>query len=121
MKTKKNEQKIIVSNNYLKNYIKDSIFKLSNNELVSIFKIIHPEINNECCDENNFYYSIFSDELITWEEEVMDMTDAEVLKNIHQLLSKQTINVPDLRELCFSGLPVIDYLRILLKENQNEI
>jgi len=116
MKTKKVETEVILDVHQIVTYLKDHISDVGREQWLEMFKIMCPHVTNEWYDEKNdkYVYSIISDEIMTWEEEVDAMTYMEVLSKFHQLLlSDKKLDVPPL-----SATKLDIYVREIVKRNE---
>ena len=119
MKTKLVEQKVTLDHDQVLASATCNLHRLPKEELVTVFKMLYPDVENIAFDlaTDKFSYSVYSNELMTWDEEVSEMSDIEVLRNIHKLLVKYGL-IKDFPG--FSGnVNVISYLREVLRENEN--
>ena len=121
MKTRKIEQEVVLDPGQFMGMVKNELtIPMAMEELLEVFKVLFPYISTVRYDEetDTFCYSIYSNEIVSWEEEVDNMPYMEVLSKFHQLLlSKRILNLPENDP--FSELPTIEeYVRQILRRNE---
>ena len=94
--------------------VKAHINNLNIENLMAVFKMLYPQIEDEKYDTatGKIYYAISSEELLSWEEEVDQMTELDLAVNVQKLLSKTHLTLPGK----YQGLT--NYFKQLLKENK---
>ena len=123
MKTKPIEQKIYLEKAEVLAFIIDNMCYGTNEDFVQVANLLRSEreeINYEP-ETNKFSYTVISHEIMTWEEEVEDMSYYEVLNKFQKLLlSKKPLNVPKLEIIGSFDAYIETYIRNIVKENEIE-
>ena len=114
MKTKRVEHKVELDRLQIINIIQCKLHLLSDEELTVVFRMQQPECDLKLnLSTNKFHYNIYSDEILSWEEEVDIMSDSELTTHIKYLIANKThLKLP------VDNLDIADYLKQLLKDNK---
>ena len=128
MKTRAIEQKVYLEKDEVLAYIVTNMGHGSNEDFVEVANLLRKQAGLEEIqyeeETDQFSYTVISHELMTWEEEVEDMSYFEVLGKFQKLLlSKKSLFIPkfpDHQYPCNFDDRVEIYIRNIVKENEIE-